>query len=72
MIGVLGRIKNISTLSVMDSEIKFAGNFGPSSGKRWTLKIERGTLKNGVGYSIFIEKAKVFGIQFVKQNKPND
>ena len=56
----------------MDNERNFAGNFRASSGKNRTLKIERGTLKNRAGSSMFIQKAKVFGIQLVNQNKPNE
>ena len=36
--------------------------------KYWTLKIERGTLKNRAESSIFFRKAKFFRIHLVKQN----
>ena len=47
MIEGSGGRKNLRSLHRMDSERKFAGNFGASSGKRRTSKIERGNLKTG-------------------------
>ena len=52
IIGGSGRRK-LSNLRGRDSEIKLSGNFGASSGKHWTSKIERRTLKNGAESSIF-------------------
>ena len=44
----------------------FPTTLEPPPEKYQTLKIERGTLKNGADSSSFCQKAKVFGIHLVK------
>ena len=62
---------NHISLRRMDSERKFVGDFGASSRRHWTSKIKRGTLKNRAESSSFFQMAKVFGMNLLKQNKPN-
>ena len=64
----IGRRKKLSSFCGKDSERKFAQpTTSESPQKNRTSKIERGTLKNRVVSSIFLQKAKVFEINRVKK-----
>ena len=66
----IGRRKKLSSFCGKDSERKFAQpTTSESPQKNRTSKIERGTLKNRVVSSIFLQKAKVFEINRVKKNQ---